>query len=162
MPSSSKLLAFLSVACVVAAQPGPVVSLTGPASVSSGDRANLTVNLSGSAGKDVAAVQFSLTLPSGMTLGEPALSPAWVEAGFSISCGSSVCVVVNASNANPSVADGLIATVPVVVSPRFASGTVPLPMTPVVATSRGHDAKATAGATYSIRVYGARPHRGRS
>ena len=138
---------------VAVAHAAPVVTLTGPTSVGTGGAATLTVSLSGSAGTNMAALQFTITPPSGLTMAAPVLTPAWVAAGFAITCGPThICVVVNSKTVTPAIADGTVATIPVTISQACTPGATALPMTVIAATGPGYDANATVGTPYSITV----------
>lgn len=140
-----KSLPLLISAWITAAQAAPVVTLTGPTSVGTGGAASLTVGLSGSAGTGMAAPQFTVTPPSGITLGAPVLAPAWGRRGLLDTCGPKAYVVVNSKTVTPTIADGTVATIPLTVSQSCAPGAASFALSTIAATSQGYDASATVG-----------------
>lgn len=147
-----QLLLVANLPLVAAAQ--PTITATGPASgVYPGGLANLTVALSGSAGSALAALQFTVALPAGMTLGTPVVSPAWSTAGFTAYCGTSTCLLLNFTTMTPTVADGTMVTAPVNVTSTFAPGAAAISLTGTVgATGNGTNVPTGAGPAASVKV----------
>ena len=137
---------------LVAATVQPTISVAGPASVYPG-AASLTIAVSGSAGNNLAGLQFTITLPTGMTLGTPVVSPAWAANGFSIYCGTAVCVIINVTTITPTVADGTMATIPVNVAATVAPGSASISLTGTLgATGAGLNVTTSAGPAMSMKV----------
>lgn len=131
--------------------PTPAVSLAAPASAAGDGKnptlVNLAVSLSGSAANNLTYIQWQLILPQGVAiaLNSATASPSTQAAGKNVicgvdtggcppqwlgvgACGVNVCSVLGALNGalsnNPLSADGVLATIPVLISPSFAPGTV--------------------------------------
>ena len=88
------------------------IAVTGPATIPAGGSATLTVSMSGSAGQSVTALQWTLALPSGATMGTPVAASAWATAGDSVTCNpaNGTCIVAGGTTV---MADGAVATIPI-------------------------------------------------
>ena len=81
------------------------------ASVPAGGSATLTVSCTGCQAQSVTAVQWTITLPAGVSLGAPVAASAWAAAGNSGYCNpaNGTCIVAGGTAV---VADGAVATIP--------------------------------------------------
>lgn len=151
--SARKAGAWLALSALFAliAHAQPTITATGPASVTAGQTATLTVSLSGSAGQNIAGVQWSQGLAPGLTLGTPVASAPIVALGDAAYCGAAICLVVGSLAV---MADGALATVPILVSATAVPGLTPLPLTGLLAaTPAGLNVPGVvSGAPYSLRV----------
>lgn len=151
-----KLLAIALLAGILAAAQ-PVLTITGPATVTAGTSASVVVSLSGSAGLSVTGVQWSHSLPNGVNLGTPVVSSSALALGKGVYCGQSTCLVVglSATNAisNTPFADGAVATIPLVFPPNASLGATSLQLSGTLAASTtGAAIPIAPGAAYSITV----------
>jgi hypothetical protein len=101
-------------ACIaaVAQAAAPVVTIGGPALVQPGQLAPLTISLTGSTGAGLAAIEWTVNLPTGASITSTAVSSAWATAGFQVACGTGgapVCVAYSPTGAVVP-ADGVLAT----------------------------------------------------
>lgn len=85
----------------------PTIASTVPA----GGSATLTISCTGCQAQNVTAVQWTVTLPSGVTMGSPTAAGAWAAAGNAAYCNpaNGTCIVAGGTAA---VADGAVATIP--------------------------------------------------
>jgi hypothetical protein len=152
-----KLAAILLLAVRLFAQ--PVLTLTGPATVASGQSATLTVSLSGTSGQNLAAVQWTITAPASLTWSTPTISAGAAALGKGVYCNptSGVCVALGATNATPPVlsatpfTDGAVASLPATFS--MAPGTVSLPLSSLLGASTAAAAVSVgSGAVFTLTV----------
>lgn len=127
-----------------------VVTLTGPGTLVAGSTATLTVSVSGTAAANVPAVQWTLGLPSGFSVGTPALAST-DPAGSIAACGPLACLVAGSAT---KLADGNIATIPITVPLTAKLGAATIPLSGVIAADAGglNSPGATTGAVYSFAV----------
>jgi hypothetical protein len=92
-----------------------------------GGAAAITLTFTASPSANVAALEWAFSLPKGVTAGEPVLSPAAIAAGKTVICKGEKCLFGGFAaadiNAKP-VPSGVIATVPLEISPTAAPGVV--------------------------------------
>lgn len=127
-------------------------TLSGPTSIVAGNAATVTLGMNGSSGQSIAAVQWTLTLPSGVTMGIPAAAPAWSAAGDQAYCNvtSGICMVVGSLTV---MADGAIASIPLTIPAATPPGTLSLPLTGLLAaTPEGNSVGLMSGAPYTLKV----------
>jgi hypothetical protein len=110
------LLMTLLLASLAIAQSGPSLGVSAPAT-RPGQTATVSINLAGSAGQNIAASEWSFTVPSGATV---TAGPAATAAQKTVQCGANAqqtttCVLYGV-NSN-TLADGVVATVAVPVAP---------------------------------------------
>jgi hypothetical protein len=143
-----KLLLFAMVACASAQT---TFTLSGPVSAWPGQTINLTMTMVGSSGLNIAGVQWSTTLASGMALGAPTVPAAVSTLGDAAYCGPVICLVAGSIS---SLSDGPLATVPVLISAGATPGTVALPLSGLFAASvQGLNVNGLAsGTTYSLKL----------
>lgn len=142
-----RALALLILASGALAQ--PVLTVTGPGTVQAGGTATLTVAVTGAATANVPAIQWTLAMPAGFTLGAAALTSS-DPAGSIAACGPSACLV--AGSATPLV-DGNIVTIPLAVALSAKAGATPLPVTGLLAaTVTASPVNPALGTPYSIVV----------
>ena len=129
------------------------VTLTGPPTVPAGGSATVTVSMSGSSGQSVTALQWSLTLPSGVTMGAPTAASAWSTAGDAATCNpaNGTCIIAGSQSV---MADGVVATIPLTFG---AAGSDPIPLGSLFAAAviggAGVNVNGmTPGPLYSIKV----------
>jgi hypothetical protein len=154
-----KLAAALAVlSCTLHAQ--PVLTVTGPSSVSPGKATSLTFTLSGTSAANLAGIQWTITPQNGLTFGTPNASEQATAAGKGIYCSATtgICVFITPANAAPTVltnstlTDGVVATLPVTFT-SAPSGTVSFPLTGLIAvSSAGSSTPINPGTPYSITV----------
>ncbi len=143
------LLACLLLPAFLVAQ--PVVTLTGPGTVTAGGSATLTVACSGCAAGNVPAIQWTLGQPTGFTFGAAAVTST-DPSGSITACGPLACVI--AGSAVP-LADGNIMTIPLNVALGAKLGATPIPLTGLIgATLQGFavNPAPVSGTAYSITV----------
>jgi|ERR1035441_2024182 hypothetical protein len=88
------------------------VTVTGPASIAAGGNATITVSMSGSAGQSVTALQWTVAIPSGATMGTPVAASAWSAAGDAVTCNPANGTCISAGS-QAVMADGPVATIPI-------------------------------------------------
>ena len=138
-----------------------VLTVTGPASSVPGASIELSIGLTGSAGIDLTAVEWTHVLPAGVTLGTPKI-PAGQPARMGAYCGAANCLVlcyfgaaglVPPNKTKISLKDGKIAVVPVKLASSVSIGTLQLPLKNVVgASGAGVAVVVLSGPTYTLLV----------
>lgn len=128
------------------------MTVAGPATVYSGQTVNLTVSIAGTAGENVAGVQWQLTLPAGATQGTVTSTLP------SLFCGT-FCVGLaynQVTNALTTISDSVVATVPVTIGPTVPLGALVISLNPantIAVANTGMAVSITAAPTpYSIKV----------
>jgi hypothetical protein len=147
-----KLLSFLLLPFCLQAQ--LLLTLTGPATITQGNSGTLTLTMSGSSGQNVAALEWGFTLPAGFTVGSPTLSAAFTAAGLAASCNTAdtLCIAIDTA-ATPTLADGVVATIPFTVSSSAALGATTLPLANLFgANTAGESVNPASGTAYSVKV----------
>jgi hypothetical protein len=127
----------------------PVVTLTGPGTVTAGGSATLTVACSGCAAGSVPAIQWTLGQPTGFTFGVAAVTST-DPSGSITACGPLACVIAGSS---VPLADGNIMTIPLNVALGAKLGATPIPLSGLLAaTVTAAAVIPTSGPAYSITV----------
>jgi len=133
------------------------LTVTGPANAVPGATVNVTVSATGTAGKNVSAVQWSHTLPTGYTLAGATVSAGGATLGKNIYCGAATCLdlgftAANVISNNP-ITDGALGTVQITVPASAVAGSTPLPITGLFAVDvTGLNVAASSGTAYSLLV----------
>lgn len=142
-----RLLILALLASSLAAQ---TVTLTGPGTVAAGGSATLTVSVTGTAISNPAALQWSMGLPAGWTIGTAAATSS-DPSGDAAYCGVSICLV---AGSIAKLADGNIATIPIAIPPNATLGPVSIPLSGLFAADTGglNINGLLAGAVYSVTV----------
>ena len=151
-------LAILALSAGLCAQ--PVLTITGPASVSGLNTAMLTLTLSGSAATNLTGIQWTIAPQQGFVFQPAVASAQTIAAGKGIYCNlaNGICVVITPPNATPTVlsntpfADGVVATIPILVA-KSASGSINLPLVSLIgASTSGSSVTVNSGAAYSVNI----------
>lgn len=151
-----KAYALFAVAAAAVAAQTTTVTVTGPVSVVAGNVATLTVSMAGSSGQNIAAIQWTLTLPAGVSLGAPTASAGWTAAGDAAYCNAAAgtCLVAGSLTVQ---SDGAIATIPVTFAATVTPGILAIPITGLFAAANLGGAGVfvngmTASTPYTIKV----------
>lgn len=148
-----KLFAILAALVLPLFGQSPAVTLTGPSTVTAGGTVTATITLTGSTGQNVAALQWTLGLTSGVSLGTPTAASAWSTAGDFVTCNpaNGTCVEVGSQTA---MGDGVTASLPLTFSATLAPGTVTIPLSGLFgASTAGTSVNGiTSGPAFSIKV----------
>lgn len=149
-------LAFLLLAAPLLAE--PILTLTGPATIAQGQSATLTLILKQVAQTKLAAVEWTVTLPAGLTLSNPVISTTQPSMGIYLG-NAGIGVVVGATNSSPPLlgnqvlADGAVATITVQASTSAPLGPTSLPLTALAGASQtATSVSVSAGAVYSPTI----------
>ena len=129
----------------------PVVTLTGPGTVTAGGSATLTVAVTGAAAASIPAIQWTMTLPAGFTLGAAAVTST-DPSGSIAQCGPLACLIAGSPTA---LADGNIETIPLNVALSAKLGATTIPLSNLIgATTAGFAANPApvSGAVYTLTV----------
>lgn len=103
-----------------------------PASVQAGGTATLTITYADSSpSSNTAALEWALSLPTGITAGAPTAGAALTTAVKPINCGTSICVAAGdgATLNDTVIGSGVIATVPLTVASTAAPGPLSVTLT---------------------------------
>ena len=125
------------------------VTLTGPGTVSAGGTATLTVSCTGCSASNVPAVQWTMGLPAGFTLGTPAVTSS-DPSGSIAACGPLACLV---AGSPIKLTDGTIETIPVSIALNAKLGAASIPLSGLFAADiNALNVAAVSGAAYSFTV----------
>jgi hypothetical protein len=128
---------------------------TGPATATAGNSVTMTVAMTGSTGQSIAALQWSLTLPAGFTVGTPVLASG-VPAGDVAYFGGAQNTFIVAGSTT-AMTDGTVLTVPITIASTAATGALTIPITAgsiFAATTGGLNVNGmTAGTPYALKVF---------
>jgi hypothetical protein len=143
-----------ALAVIAAGLHAQTVTITGPASVTAGNSATLTATLAGSSGTGMGDLQWSFSLPAGVTLGSPTVSATYGTAGFTPYCGTATCLMMDLT-ALTVMTDGALLTIPVNIAGTVTPGNLTIPLTGIfAATTTGLNINGLAsGTAYTIKVY---------
>jgi hypothetical protein len=149
MVTMRKLLLVIAAAASLRAQT-TTVTLSGPGTITPGNSLNATLSIAGSAGQAIVALQWSLVLPAGFTVGAPTMASS-EPSGDTAQCGTAACLIYGSLT---SVVDGTLATIPISVSATAALGTQSLNVSSLFAsTAAGFNVNGlVSGAPYSLKV----------
>jgi len=140
-----RIVIFLALARILAAQ--VTLTLTGPPAIYAGQTAVLTISLSGSAGQNLASMQW--TLPASLNFSAPSAGLASLLASKAVSCNQGACSCVASGVNSYAYADGTVATI--VLTAGTTLGTVSVPLSGLLGASTTATAVAIAsGPTYSF------------
>lgn len=152
-----KAALFLLLATVLAAQ--PVLTATGPSTVYPGQSLTVTVALTGTAGSNLAAVQWSQVIPMGMGFTSAAPSSTYTTAGWGVYCTPTTGAICIDLDFNGTVAgqslltDGILATETITLSQSATPGNYSIPFSGFVgSTTQGAAVAVTGGAAFSFVV----------
>ena len=160
----TRILLVLLVSFPLFAQPlvqaagGTTASLTesiSPASGALGSTATLTLTFADSSpSANIAGFEWTLALPGGMTAGAPALGAASTAASKAINCNGVECIILgDGSTLNQTVfASGIIATIPLTLSPTASLGSVQIALDNVIAPNAGGSAVAISTTPISFSI----------
>ena len=104
---------------------------------------------------NAAGFQWTLSIPSGMNVGTPVAGAASVAANKQIQCNGLTCIAfgVDASIYQ----SGIVATIPIFITPAAPKGNQPITITSVVASSQGNQIPVPSPATVFLNI---RPNTG--
>ena len=148
------LTLFMAVVCLCSAQ---TLTLTGPATVMAGQSATATLSVSGTAGTNLAAFQWTIVAPSGTGVAGASIATTGANKALTLSvyCGttSGTCLIVNSVIA--AMSDGPLAAITITTSASAAPGTYTIPLSGIVAASTtGTQLPMTNGSPFTIRIVG--------
>jgi len=152
------LLSVLLLAFCLQAQ--VTVTLTGPASVTAGGTANLTVSIAGTTqagvNQNIVGVQWSMTIPATATIGTCTVPTNLSAENYQAFCGpaASLAAEIIASGTFTPLADGAVANVPLTFATTQTPGTLAIPLTGLYAVnSSGTNVNGVvSGPVYSLKI----------
>ena len=131
------------------------ITPSGPSSVTAGNPVTLSIGMTGSNGQNIAALQFSLTLPAGFTIGTPVLASGIPAGNVAYEGGTGNTFIVAGSTT--AMTDGAVLTVPITIASTAATGALTIPITAgsvFAATTGGLNVNGmTPGTPYSLTVF---------
>jgi len=131
------------------------ITPSGPSSVTAGNSVTLSIGMTGSSGQNIAALQFSLTLPAGFTIGTPVLASGVPSGDVAYEGGTGNTFIVAGSTT--AMVDGTVLTVPISIASTAATGALTIPITAgsiFAATTGGLNVNGlVAGTPYSLTVF---------
>lgn len=128
-----RLFAFLFAAAILATAQSIGLSVA-PASVAPGGIATLSLTYTDAVpSANIAGIEWSLTLPAGVTAGASTLGAASSGAAKVLTCGPAICLLIgNGATPNETaIGSGVLATIPVTVSAATAPGALSISLAAV-------------------------------